>query len=66
MGTEEIIIRKVEGAIRGIKLKKKKPEDTNVGYLLNKLKDLNQPMYEDKLFEYINVKNEYDKKNENG
>lgn len=63
MGTEEIIIRKIEGGIRGIKLGTKTPQEANVGYFLNKLKDVNPPMYEDKLYEYAKVKANYDKKN---
>jgi len=65
MGTEEIIIKKIEGGIRAIKLGTKTPEEVSLGYSLNKLKDLNPPMYEDKLFEYCKVKAEYDAKHSN-
>ncbi len=63
MGTEELVIKKLEGGIRGIKLGTKTPEEARIGYFLNKLKILNPLMYEDKFYEYSRVKEEYDKKN---
>ena len=60
--TEELCISKIEGAIRGIKLGTKKPEDTNIGSLFHRLQPLNQGMYEDLLVKYMAVKKDYDQK----
>lgn len=62
--TEDMCIQKIEGAIRGIKLGTKKPEDTGIGKFLAKLKPLNEAMYDDLLEKYKVVKEEYDKKNQ--
>jgi len=62
---EEMCLKKIDGAIRAIKLGTKRPEDTDVGKLLNRLKPLNEGMYQEKLNEYMLVKQEYDKKQQN-
>lgn len=49
---EQTLIRKIKGAMMGIKIGSKTPKDANVGLYLNKLKDLNQPMYDQLLSEY--------------
>lgn len=61
--TEELCIRKIESGIRGIKNGTKTPEETKVGFFLNKLQPLNEGMYQDLLGKYIVVKKEYDEKN---
>jgi len=61
---EETCIRKIEAGIRGLKNGTKTPQEANCGYFLNKLKDLNDGMYQDLLAQYIEAKNGYDKKNE--
>ena len=38
---EELILKKVNGGIRAIKLGTKTPEEARVGYWLNRLKEIN-------------------------
>ena len=52
---EELIIKKIESGIRGIRLGTRKPEDVKVGYYLNKLKPLNIGMYEEYMERYGKV-----------
>jgi hypothetical protein len=63
LSSEELYIKNVRNSIRAIKLGTKKPEDTNVGFNLNKLKSANLGMYEELLAEYKKVLEEYKKKN---
>ena len=63
LSSEDLYIKNVKNAIRAIKLGTKKPEDTNVGFNLNKLKTVNEPMYDDLLNDYKAVLIEYKKKN---
>ena len=44
---EEIYIERIEGAIRGLKLKTKTPEQIDVTDQFKRLKPLNPMMYED-------------------
>lgn len=46
----EILIKKIKGGIMGIKNGTKSPSE--VGPLLNKLKDINKPMYEELFNDY--------------
>lgn len=62
MGTEEIAIRKIEGAIRSIRLGTKEPKDTNIGYFLNRLQEVNEGMYEDYLVKYVKVMKGYNER----
>ena len=61
--SEDLYIKNVRNAIRAIKMGTKKPEDTNVGFNLNKLKTVNEPMYDELLNDYKAVLAEYKKKN---
>ena len=63
MSSEELYIKNIKNAIRGIKFGTKKPEDTNVGFNLNKLKVANLGMYDELLAEYKKILEEYNKKN---
>ena len=49
---EELLIKKINQTLRQLKKFIKKPKDTNIGYLLNRLKDINPMLYEDYLEEY--------------
>ena len=62
LSIEEICIRKIEGAIRGIKFGTKKPSETEVGKYLNKLSQLNEAMYLELFEKYKDIKSEYDLK----
>ncbi len=63
MTTEETYVKHIECGIRAIKLGTKKPEETSVGKFLNKLREVNDGLYDDLLERYINVIQKY-KKNE--
>lgn len=63
LSSEELYIKNVKNAIRAIKLGTKKPEDTNVGFNLNKLKIVNEGLYLDLLNDYKAVLAEYKAKN---
>lgn len=62
LSSEDLYIKNVRNAIRAIKMGTKKPEDTNVGFNLNKLKTVNEPMYDELLNDYKAVLAEYKKK----
>jgi len=52
---EDLLIKKIENAIRSIKLGALDPKDAKVGYFLNKLKPLNPYMYQDLLNNYKTI-----------
>jgi len=52
MGIEELSIRKIEGGIRALKNKTKKPNELNISVYFEKLKKSNEPMYEDLIEKY--------------
>lgn len=62
---EELIKKKIEQGIRGIKLGTKSPEDARVGYFLNRLKEIGSPWYEDYLENYMKVSKLYNEKKNN-
>ena len=66
MGTEEILIKKLEGAIRGIRLGTKQPKDvaSEVAHGFARLKTLNEGMADDLMTKYKNVVNDWKRKNE--
>lgn len=49
---EQDLIKKIRGAMLGIKTKSKTPKDSNIAIYLNKLKDVNKGQYEGLLAEY--------------
>ena len=63
MRMEDLLIKNIENAIRGIRLGVKTPEEAKAGIHLNKLKPINEGMYQDYLKKYINVVNDYKRKN---
>ena len=50
--TEDICIKKIEGGIRAVTNGTKSPKESECVPLLNRLKPLNQAMYEDLLQKY--------------
>lgn len=63
---EEIVVRKIEGGIRGIENGTKLPEDVNVPMQLKKLQAINDGLYEDLCDKYYATLDEYRaKKSEN-
>jgi len=63
MSSEELYIKNVRNSIRAIKLGTKKPEDTGIGFNLNKLKTVNVGMFEELMNDYKAVLKEYKEKN---
>jgi hypothetical protein len=55
MGIEKIYIKKIEGAIRGVRIGTKNPEEVNIHLLLNGLKKINEGLAEDYLDEYVEI-----------
>ncbi len=64
MSIEETYVKHIECGIRAIKLRTKKPEEANVGKYLNKLKELNDGLYDDLLTNYKKILAEYKKEQE--
>lgn len=54
-GGEVLHIKKIENAIRSIRLGLKSPADAGAGYHLNKLRKLNVGMYAELLSKYAKV-----------
>ncbi len=52
---EEILIRQIEGGIRGIRMGTKTPQTADLNSKLEKLKKLNEPMYDELNQKYIEV-----------
>ena len=59
MTTEETYVKHIECGIRAIKLKTKTPQEANVGKYLNKLRDVNDGLYDDLMDKYQNVVKKY-------
>lgn len=57
-----MLIRNIEAGIRGIKMGTKIPSNANVGVNLNKLKEINDGLYDDYFQKYKAVLDEYNKK----
>ena len=49
---EEILIKKIKGSISAIKCKAKTPKEAGAGVFLNKLKNINKPMYDELMNDY--------------
>jgi hypothetical protein len=64
MKSEDLHIKNIENGIRAIRMGTKEPKDANVGIHLNKLKPLNEGMYEELLQKYKNVVEDYNKRKE--
>jgi len=56
---EDTYIENIQNAIRAIRLGTKKPEDTNAGFNLNRLKLINSGMHEDLMKKYKEALLEY-------
>jgi len=61
MSTEDLCIKNIEAGIRALRLRTKTPKETNVGFNLNKLKEVNIGMYEEYLAKYKVALEEYKK-----
>jgi hypothetical protein len=59
---EELILKKINCGIRGIKMGTKTPEDARVGYFLNKLKEIDSPWYEECFNNYVKINKMYNEK----
>jgi hypothetical protein len=64
MSIEETYVKHIECGIRAIKLRTKKPEEANVGKYLNKLRELNDGLYDDLLTKYKKILADYKKEQE--
>lgn len=62
--TEDLLIKKIEGAIRGIRMGNKEPKDvaSEVSHAFARLKTLNPMMEEDLLKRYKNVVEDWKRK----
>lgn len=60
---EQQLIKMIEAGIRGLKFGTKAPNETKAPIALNKLKAINQPMYEDLLQQWKKAVEEYKAKN---
>ena len=63
MGVEETYIKNIENGIRGLRLRSKTPSKVNVGSNLNRLKILNEGLYDEYLTKYTKALKEYNKHN---
>lgn len=64
MTIEETYVKHIECGIRAIKLRTKKPDEANVGKFLNKLREVNEGLYDDLLERYKNIVENYKKEEE--
>jgi len=53
---EELILKKIRGGIRGIKMGTKTIDEARVMYFLEKLAKVNDGLYQDYMMEYSKVK----------
>ena len=53
---EELILKKIRGGIRGIKMGTKTIDEARVMYFLEKLAKVNDGLYQDYMMEYNKVK----------
>jgi len=61
MGAEETYIKNIINGIRGLRLRSKTPSEVNVGSNLNRLKILNEGLYDEYLTKYTKALKEYTK-----
>jgi hypothetical protein len=64
MTTEETYVKHIECGIRAIKLGTKRPDEANVGKFLNKLRGVNEGLYDDLMERYQNILDNYKKNKE--
>lgn len=64
MTIEETYVKHIECGIRAIKLGTKRPDEANVGKFLNKLREVNEGLYDDLLERYQNIVENYKKNKE--
>jgi hypothetical protein len=64
MGTEELYIKNIINGIRGLRLRTKTPSEVNVGSNLNRLKMVNEGLYDEYLAKYTKALKEYNKHSE--
>lgn len=64
MTTEETYVKHIECGIRAIKLRTKRPDEANVGKYLNKLREVNEGLYDDLMERYQNILDDYKKSKE--
>ena len=64
MSAEQIYIKNIESGLRALRLRTKEPSELNVGINLNRLKVINEGMYDDYLEKYKAALAEYNKHNE--
>ena len=53
---EELILKKVRGGLRGLRMGTKTIDEARVGYYLEKLAKVNDGLYQDYIIEYNRVK----------
>lgn len=64
LSLEELYVKNIENAIRAIKLGAKKPEETNIGMHLNKLRNVNDGLCDDLTEAYKRAVEMYKKEQE--
>ena len=64
MTTEETYVKHIECGIRAIKLGTKRPDEANVGKFLNKLREVNEGLYDDLMERYQNILDDHKKNKE--
>ena len=52
---EVLIIKKLDGGLRGLRNKTKTVDQARVGYYLGKLAEVNDGLYQDYLLKYIEI-----------
>ena len=62
MTIEDCYVKKIECGIRGIKLGTKTPSEVNVSNTLEKLKAVNDGLYDDLLKKYVTTMDAYNKR----
>lgn len=60
---EDILIRKIKGGINAINGGRKSPKEAELGSSLNRLKGINEPMYEDLIAQYKDAVTKYNEQN---
>jgi hypothetical protein len=61
---EQLLIKKIQGGINAIKGGRKSPKEAGLGTAFKKLKDINEPMYDDLIEKYKSAVAKYKEENE--